>query len=551
MATAHSTALRLALYTRVSSKDRQGDNFSLETQLEPMQAWAADNGHDVVAVFVEMEGASQFSEGLDRTELNKAMQLARSRQIDGLMYYKSDRFTRDIGDGILLRRELYKLGVQLWCYYSYPRQITNDTELLNVLEDHASAQFVANMREASMRGYRGKIEAGIFPSSNAPWGYIVTGKKRDMHVALDEDTSKLVELMHYWCLEEGLTTTQIAKKLTDMAVPTPGSNRKNSKRKRGLSEWTSPMVHRILTEEAYTGTWYANKYRSISKTKKVPRPREEWLPIKVPAIIDKDRWQATCASLHARDYERCPIRKRFTYLLARRIRCICGFSMTGQARKNPGGDYRLYYKCISGLSAGGSCEATHYRAEFVDRAVWDFVLELARDPEKLLKGYREAQLNDNERHRALQQQITLADREIADYQHKLDDILEMHRATRVQSLKERLLHDAEEYSRLLDELTAKRAKLAEQIQKETITDDHIANVVEFMHDISDELEDIDRSNDLEAKRTTIEVLKLRFTARIDNERQRSVDIHWLCGTYSKNVSTKDEPRRRARKLHSR
>ncbi len=132
--------VRVALYTRVSDEHKQADGLSLTTQLTAMQQWATQHNHVVVAEFSETEGASEYSEGRKRTKLNEAMELARTKQIDLLMYYKPDRFTRSPVDGVMLRDELYKLGIEVWTYYPYPHQITKNMEVLSIRTHLAQAK---------------------------------------------------------------------------------------------------------------------------------------------------------------------------------------------------------------------------------------------------------------------------------------------------------------------------------------------------------------------------------------------------------------------------
>jgi DNA invertase Pin-like site-specific DNA recombinase len=139
-----SRALRLALYTRISDKDRQGDNFSLETQLDALRQYAGSAGHTVAAEFADK--GSAWEDGLSRSELNKVLVMARQHQIDTVMFHDKDRFTRDIGDGVILRRELYRLGIKLICYAPYPREVTSENELVNILEDWQSQQYIEKLR---------------------------------------------------------------------------------------------------------------------------------------------------------------------------------------------------------------------------------------------------------------------------------------------------------------------------------------------------------------------------------------------------------------------
>jgi DNA invertase Pin-like site-specific DNA recombinase len=113
--------LMLALYTRISDKDKQGKGFSLSSQLDAMRGWALANGHAVVAEFEETEGASKYSEGMDRTKLKQVLELARQRKINALMYYEDARFTRSMVDGVILRAKLSELKIRLFCFTPFQK----------------------------------------------------------------------------------------------------------------------------------------------------------------------------------------------------------------------------------------------------------------------------------------------------------------------------------------------------------------------------------------------------------------------------------------------
>ena len=60
-------------------------------------------------------------------------------------------------------------------------------------------------------------------------------------------------------------------------------------------------------------------------------PREEWIFIPVPVIIDQDLFERTRAQL-ATNYAQCIRNKKNAYLLAGKIRCVCGRTRTGKVR---------------------------------------------------------------------------------------------------------------------------------------------------------------------------------------------------------------------------
>jgi site-specific DNA recombinase len=163
-------------YGRVSSL-KQKDNFSIGTQLSMMREECEKRGWKVYAEHAEV--GSAWAEGLERSELKKALDIAKQKKITMLMFFSADRFTRDPGDGVLLRRELYKLGVKLFCFYPTPREVTEDMELLHIITDFGSSQQVKIQRDKSMGAVRSKVLLGLYPQGNVPYGYTLEGKRRE------------------------------------------------------------------------------------------------------------------------------------------------------------------------------------------------------------------------------------------------------------------------------------------------------------------------------------------------------------------------------------
>lgn len=540
--------LQVALYTRVSDKEKQGDNTSIPSQLAAMRQYAAEQSMDIIAEFVETESASKYGEGLERSELAKARALARAGTIHAILFYSRNRFTRDIGDGVILRRELQKLGVKLICYHPHPHEITSDKELINILEDYISEQYIENLREATMRGMVATAKAGVYSQGDVPYGYVLEGRKLEKRLVIVEDEARIVRLVYEWFVVDNLSTTQIANKLTDAGIPTPGDLRKMPSRKRSTGVWSKAYIRLMLRQEAYAGTCYVHKFTNLGGNKRVLRPREEWIPISIPAIVDRAIWEQAQERLTARDYER---RQKFhhmyTYLMARRVNCACSYYMSGHTRKNPvNGTSRHYYACHSREGALGFCgNSTHFHAELVDGAVWEFIKSLLRDPAAVLAGYKEAQEGTQGQDKVLRQQLALVDNEVTDYTAKLSETLDQRRMAKSPTLKTMLDERAEEYAGILDELKAKRDKLAAKLSEETITDEHIHSIVAFAEEMRAELDDIETTNDVQAKRRLVEALNLRITLRVDAERARWVDIHWLQKRYPRRVSTKETLGRRS------
>ncbi len=85
----------------------------------------------------------------------------------------------------------------------------------------------------------------------------------------------------------GLSVRQIVWGLHDDGIPSPS----------GKTMWGHSAVSRLLRNRAYIGTVFYNHTESIPSsgkevTRQRPRPQEEWIPIRVPAIVSDDVFEA-------------------------------------------------------------------------------------------------------------------------------------------------------------------------------------------------------------------------------------------------------------------
>ena len=101
-------------------------------------------------------------------------------------------------------------------------------------------------------------------------------------------------MLYRWLIDEWMTVRQILKR---RAV---GPWRPRC----GNRLWSNSVVHRILSHPVDTGTAYANRHLFVvprkpqstgprvgTPTCRQPRPREQWIPICVPAVSDESTHQ--------------------------------------------------------------------------------------------------------------------------------------------------------------------------------------------------------------------------------------------------------------------
>ena len=114
--------------------------------------------------------------------------------------------------------------------------------------------------------------------------------------------------------------------------------------------WLKSAVHRVLTNEVYTGTLvWGVRAKDQAPPVRVPRA--------FPAIVSQDQFRRVATVLTAKAPTNAhPRRSASSYLLSGLVKCRrCGRALSGQAAK--GGQF-AYYVCQSLLHRGrAACDA--------------------------------------------------------------------------------------------------------------------------------------------------------------------------------------------------
>lgn len=316
--------------------------------------------------------------------------------------------------------------------------------------------------------------------------------------------------------------SRIAINLTTLRIPTRGDKQKHVAKKRAPGMWTDGMIHHILTNETYTGTWYYGKTHVISdgkesmrKSKKkcglgkqVARPREEWIAVSVPAIID----QATFDRAQARKQHNAEQSKRNTkrqYLLSRRIRCSkCGYTYVGRTRW----EKHRYYICNGSHQVPVKvCDMPSFRVDKLDEAVWAWLKDILEHPEQLAAGLRAEQAVAEQEYSALRERIELIDARLADTQKQLAKLLDLYLQSDFP--KELLSERKVRLEQDMADLTGERGELAMLLQEKVLTDEQIAEIEAECNEIRDGLDNAT----FEDKRRYFELLNVRGKLAVENE----------------------------------
>jgi site-specific DNA recombinase len=191
-------------------------------------------------------------------------------------------------------------------------------------------------------------------------------------LVVDEVEAEIVRRVYQLFLLEGLALRQIAFRLNAEGI---------SSKRQWAKGWTGESVRRILIAERYTGMGWQNVKRTLSKGRYAVNPREEWLPLEYPPIIDRETYEAAQAKMaQNRPWRRPPGDN--SHLLQGLVRCAeCGHTLvcvTGGGKQRR----RRAYQCDGQSRRGYDCRKPAWiRSERLDAPVWEKVAEACKNPD--------------------------------------------------------------------------------------------------------------------------------------------------------------------------
>ena len=362
---------------RVSTED-QRHNASISTQLAANQTYAHAHALTIVQEFVdEYTGAT-----LDRPGMTELLRRIRAGEVQHIIVYSLDRLTRDPGDFLQLRKELHARGVTIHVARE-DRALSIDPlddlpdDVKAIVAKHERAMF----RERSMRGVRAKVESGRpIGCGPAPYGYRWEGVRRERTLHVHTDEAPIVGLIFGWYVVDRYTVPQIVRALNERAIPTRADTSGRPKRFDG---WNAGSVRAILRNPIYSGQGMAFRKRNatIGAKHATARARSGWRPYAAPQIVRIELVRLAQAQL-AEGRALSERRTRRAYLLRCRIRCACGYSMTGTTTH---GGARSAYRCISRDTARGRtpCGLPYVPAAVAEQQVMAWLRDEVLDPARL------------------------------------------------------------------------------------------------------------------------------------------------------------------------
>ena len=374
--------LRVAAYVRVSSKhDDQLDSF--ESQVKYFhEKIIANPDWDFVRIYSD-EGISGTNTQ-HRKGFNEMVEDAVNGKFDLLLTKSISRFARNTLDTLKYVRLLRDYDVAVLFEEENINTKNMAGELLLTILSSIAQQESLNLSEHVQLGLRMKMERGEIVGFCGCYGYNYDPKTKQLYV--NKEQAKVVKMIFNWYVE-GVPIRHIAKRLTEMKIPTCKGNMK----------WHHNAISKMLRNEKYAGDLLMGKYYTVPATvgkqiKNRGGKNKYYIKDHHEAIIDRDLYDKVLNKFE--EYNKLYntdeklVNSFITrYTLSGRLKCAyCGNSL----HRSNGYNHKVY-NCRTVIDEGKEyCPKSRMQKEEVLKNIFAHSIKLLkkycmRNNDKLIK----------------------------------------------------------------------------------------------------------------------------------------------------------------------
>ena len=482
--------MKAAIYARVSG-DKQREEQTIQSQRSELLEWATELGLAVPDEWQFLDDG--YSGGaLVRPALERLRDLIAEGVIERVLIYSPDRLAREYAHQVLLLEEFRQAGADAR-FRRAPSGQTPEDQLVVQFQGMIAQYERAQILERSRRGKRHKALRGVSNVlSGAPYGfrYVPRTDTCDARYEVDPLEAEVAREIFGWFVDEQWSIGRIARELTKRRIAT----------RRGKATWDRSTIWGMLRNPAYAGRAAFRKTQLVERSKATrrartgqpyprsakssprDRPRDEWIEIAVPAIVD--------ASVFERAQEQLQRNKRVArhgapVLLRGLLVCRrCSYALyTTSTRTSK--QLLYYYRCLGTdgwrYPDGARCDNPPLRADRIDAMVWSQLTRLLEDPdlirreiERRVDELRNAREQSASSTKNLERELSKVERAIAKlldaYQEELVDLDELRtRMRRLNAKRAELEHavrqvearmaTSQDYLKLVDDIAGFTTKL--------------------------------------------------------------------------------------------
>jgi site-specific DNA recombinase len=378
--------VKVALYARVST-ERQAERGTIGSQLQALRERVTASGDELAGEYVD---DGQSGARLDRPGLDALRDAAEAGLFERVWCLSPDRLARAYAYQVLVLDELARFGVTVR-FADAPGLADGDPQavLLTQVQGVIAEYEKAKIAERYRRGKLFRARAGEIITWKTSYGYrrVARTAGAAAHLEIYEPEAAVVRRI-FADRAAGITVREICRRLNADRIASPT----------GKPTWGTSTLSRLLGNEAYIGRVYFNRTETIAdprparRTRQVPRPREDWIPIGCPRIITDDQFEA--ASRVAYDNAKWSPRRAEPgeWLLKGLVKCgPCGVGTNCHKMRGRNGTWHRYYYCRNHdpLRAGGQerrCPERNIRADALDEYVFSQIRTALTQPAMLLAG---------------------------------------------------------------------------------------------------------------------------------------------------------------------
>ena len=469
--------MKAAIYCRVSTEDQEREGTSLDSQLEACLKLTKEKNYQVEKRHIIKEVYSGLT--LDRPDLSRLRGWLSSGEIQAIIIYDGDRFSRDGYDFVTLVRDCQKANVELLCV-AEPIEHGPIGELLSYVRGWASRREADKIKERTSRGRKARIASGKLANGKASYlfGYDYRPSTKEnlqgegvRHI--NPAKAKVVKDIFSWFAKELLPLDRVIYRLRDLGIPSPTGN----------PMWARATVYKMLTNSAYCGV----------QVKTTPRIIDQTTFDKAQARLKRNR------ELALRNVKR-------NYLLRGYVYCqYCGRRYQGALKRyqtKEGIKEYEYYRCSSSFKINANpCSNHSWKAEDLEAIVWREVEAALQNPGVIMAGIEALTKEANKADSHLEALATIDDR-LKDLDKQQQRLLEL-------ALKEfpEAMVEAENAKINLERkgLKQHRAEVRARIEQAKQAEVGLENIEQALITIRSNLSNLS----FESKRLALEALSIR------------------------------------------
>ena len=402
-----------ALYARVSSESQARDN-TIASQVTALRERIAIDGFQLEPdhnyVDEGYSGAILFRPALER--LRDAVA---GGHVARIYIHAPERLARRYAHQVLLIDEFRRAGAEV-VFLNHAIGGTAEDDLLLQVQGVIAEYERAKILERGRRGRRHAAQSGsVSALTGAPFGYRYISRTQGGGVArfeVVESEAHIVRHIFAWIGLDRMSLRAVCRRLRQMGCQT----------RQGSTYWHASTIRSMLDNPAYIGRAAFGRARflpprprlrpirghlkpSPRATSRVPMPREEWIEITVPPIVDPAVFEAVKAQLEENRRRKRERKRGLCWLLQGLTVCQrCGYAYYGKtaprSRKYDPMNILRYYRCTGadGYRFNGKavCNNSPVRADQLEQVVWEQVRALLEEPRRVADEYhrRIAQARD-------------------------------------------------------------------------------------------------------------------------------------------------------------